>query len=572
MRRPLLLLVLTCVASLAAPAASPAHPERPTVFPAYKVVGPPKYRTTGTALVVCQRDSGARLKRIYKGRGAKTRRELRRRLKLLKKCRFREIQPAVNAARSGYRILIMPGVYTEPASRTTPFVQPGDASKCGEDFAVTEGFDNTAPPPAGPSSADPPVRPNRNHHIKCPNSRNLIAIIGDERLEEDAAAPSDPVCRRLCNLQIEGYGKTAKDVLITSDRRKTDVIRADRTNGIYLRRFTIENGAFNGIDIVETDGFTVKEIEARFNQNYGILSFTATNGLYDRIDGHHNGDSGVYPGSGMKGCALENHDLYGTCEKLGCQRWTTEIRNSRSHDNVLGYSGTAGNSTYVHDNEFDNNSAGLTTDSFASGHPGMPQECFKWERNKIHSNNNNLFSAENQQKCAAGGTTFDQRPQDLVCPQFQVPVGTGVLVAGGNRNLLRENWIYDNWRWGVAQLGVPAAVRGDDDPAHQTDTSNGNRYVDNRMGVRPDGTRDPNGVDFWWDEQGVGNCWQGNMGAGGAATTSDPILVPGCAKPSNSAASNPLKLGRQVPCTAWDPKRNPRPVGCDWFDVGPEPQ
>jgi hypothetical protein len=561
---------LSVLAFLVLAAAAQAHPERPTVFPAYRVAGAPKYRTTGPAVVVCQKDSKARLKALYKGKGKKTRRELKRKLALLKKCRFSEIQKAVNASKTGYRILLMPGVYTEPTSRASKF-GVYQQEPCANDYAVTEGFDD-APPPAGPSSADPPVRPNRNFHIKCPNSRNLIAIVGDDTVETDPSAPSDPKCVRLCNLQIEGYGKTAKDVLITSDRIKTDVIRVDRAYGIYLRRFTIENGAFNGIDIVETDGFTVKEIEARFNQNYGILSFTATNGLYDRIDAHHNGDSGVYPGSGMKGCALENHDIYGTCATLGCQRWTTEIRNSHSHHNVLGYSGTAGNSSWVHDNEFDDNASGLTTDSFASGHPGMPQECFKWERNRIHSNNLNLFTDENQQKCAAGGTTFDKRPQELVCPQFQTAVGTGVLIAGGNRNLLRDNWIYDNWRWGTAQLFVPAAVRDDNDPDHQEDTSNGNRYLDNRMGVTPDGKRDANGVDFWWDEQGVGNCWTGNVGPNGGATTSDPLVVPGCSSPSNSPSSRPDKTGLQVPCTAWDPKNNPRPVGCTWFETPAEPE
>jgi hypothetical protein len=568
MRRALPLLAL--LALVLVPVAAQAHPERPTKFPEYKVAGPPKYRTTGPALVVCQKDSRARLKQLYKGKGKKTRRTLKRKLALLKKCRFSEIQPAVNAAKSGYRILIMPGVYTEPSARKVPF---GEYQKepCPNDYAVTEGFDQP-PPPAGPTSNDPPIRPDRNMHLKCPNAKNLIAVVGDARPETDSTAPLEPECNRLCNLQIEGYGKTYKDVVISSDRVKTDVMRIDRAYGIYLRRFTIENGAFNGIDIVETDGFQVKDIEARFNQNYGILSFTATNGLYDRIDAHHNGDSGVYPGSGMKGCALQNHDVYGTCQELGCQRSTTEIRNVYSHHNVLGYSGTAANSTYVHDSTFSDNASGLTTDSFASGHPGMPQECFRWERNKIHSNNFNPFSAENQQKCAAGGTVFRDRPQELVCPQFQTAVGTGVLVAGGNRNLLRDNWIYDNWRWGAAQLGVPASVRDDNDPEHQSDTSNGNRYVDNRMGVRPDGTRDPNGVDFWWDEQGVGNCWTGNVTAGGGAVKSDPNALPGCSNPSSNPANQPLKLGRQVPCTAWDPQSNPRPVGCDWFDVGPEPQ
>ena len=68
----------------------------------------------------------------------------------------------------------------------------------------------------------------------------------------------------------------------------------------------------------------------------------------------------------------------------------------------------------------------------------------------------------------------------------------------------------------------------------QFDTSNKNRYDDNKVGVRPDGTRDPNGVDFWWDEEGSGNCWQGNTGPGGAKPTSDPATLPTCSSGGSS--------------------------------------
>jgi len=56
-------------------------------------------------------------------------------------------------------------------------------------------------------------------------------------------------------------------------------------------------------------------------------------------------------------------------------------------------------------------------------------------------------------------------------------------------------------------LSVPASIRGDNDPAHQEDTSNGNRFIGNFMGQAPDGSRKPNGLEFEWDSGGQGNCF-----------------------------------------------------------------
>ena len=71
-------------------------------------------------------------------------------------------------------------------------------------------------------------------------------------------------------------------------------------------------------------------------------------------------------------------------------------------------------------------------------------------------------------------------------------------------------------------LAAPAASRGE--PAKGVDTSFDDTFTGNKMGVRPDGTRDPNGNDFWWDEEGRGNCWTGNTGPAGAAPSSNVVL------------------------------------------------
>jgi hypothetical protein len=580
MRRLLAVLVVLAVAGLV-PAVAAAHPERGTSFPSIDLKPPapggiPVARSTGPSVVVCKASSKAKLVHEFRG----NRRLLKNRLATLKRCRFHDIQAAVNAAKSNYRVLIMPGVYEEMPSRMVPTGTYKDGSTCGNDYVVTEGFGNDAPPPVGPRSNDPPVRPDRNLQTTCPNAKNLIEVIGDPTHEADPLHPSLPKCLQKCNLQIVGLGRSAGDVLIRGDRKKSDVLRVDRAWGIYLAHFTVEQSAFNNLDLVEVNGFQIHDVVARYGQDYGILSFTSTNGLYDHVTAYGNGDSGIYPGSTEKGCNT-NPNVYGTCgalvgtaaangtENRGCAFYSIEIRNSDSYGNTLGYSGTAGNSTWVHDNDFHDNATGLSTDSFAAGHPGMPQECVKWERNKIRTNNVNFFETAKQKYC--GATPFVLRPRTMVCPQFQVPVGTGIIIAGGNRNLIRDNDIYDNWRQGILLFAVPAALRGDNDPEHQLDTSNGNRFIDNLMGATAEGTRMPNGRDFTWDSEGSGNCFDGNQLKSGAGHTSEPAILPGCPGSRIVMPTNLAVLAPMISCAAWDPKNMPNPPGCDWFTTPRKP-
>jgi hypothetical protein len=236
-------------------------------------------------------------------------------------------------------------------------------------------------------------------------------------------------------------------VLIDGSRKKLNVIRADRADGIHLRNFTVEFSDFNNIYVLETNGFRMENIVSRWSREYGFLSFTSDNGLYRKLTAYGSGDSGIYPGSGPEG---------------HCQRYGIEIRNVNSHHNTIGYSGTAGNGVWAHDNRFHHNATGMTTDSFASGHPGMPQDCSKWERNEIYSNNLDLFNEARDQYCFEENRPIAERNPKIVCPAFSVPVGTGLLIGGGNRNIIKNNRIWDNWRAGVMLIAVPAAIREED--------------------------------------------------------------------------------------------------------------
>ena len=541
---------LGAMIALALPASAGAHAERATFFPDPNLGDFPEYRTDGARRIVCKKDTRQRIQELPS--------EIRRyNQKLLPRCGYRSIQDAINQSGNDTRILVMPGVYEEQRHRTPP---PG----------CEAAYQNT-----GALSYE--------QHRQCPNAQNLIAILGDTN--------GDRICDSKCNIQIEGTGASPEDVLITGARTKLNVIRADRADGVYLKNFAVEFSDFNNIYVLETNGFRIDTVNSRYSREYAILSFASDHGIYENCDASYSGDSGVYPGSGPN-ARHGQPDVHG-------HAYGIEIRNCRSHHNTIGMSGTAGNGTWAHDNEFDQNSTGVTTDSFAGGHPGMPQDNSKWSHNQIHSNNVNLFDDERDAYCR--DTPWEERDPQKVCPTFQVPVGTGILIAGGNDNVVEENYIYDNWRRGTMLHWVPAALRGETDEAKNYDTSTNNQYLRNCMGTRPldpgnvdfsvcEGTQDRNGVDFWWDEEEGqdcieeqpgcveddsqrGNCWTGNRGFDGQPYSSDPpdLLLPVCPGLDVFRPGNTEKQATLVPCATWHPIDNPDPPGCDWFTTPNEP-
>jgi hypothetical protein len=547
---------LVALFALAMPAGAGAHSERATFFPDPNLGDFPTYRTDGPSLVVCKPNSKYRIQQLPDP-------DLRRyNEELLSRCTFRNIQDAVNRAANGYRILVLPGVYYEK-----PSLEPAPAG-CEDVYQRT---------------ANGQTALSYEEHRQCPNAQNLIAILGD--------TDGDRICDSKCNIQIEGTGDGPNDVRINGQKTRLNVIRADRADGVYLKNMTVWYSDFNNIYVLETNGFRIDQIVTRYSREYGILSFTSDHGIYENCEASHSGDSGLYPGSGPN-ARHGQPDAHGYVYGI-------EIRNCVSHHNTIGESGTAGNGTWSHDNVFRNNAIGITTDSFAGGHPGMPQDNSKWSHNLIYSNNNNIFTDDRDAYCQQ--TPWEERDPRKVCPTFQVPVGTGLLIAGGNANKVEENYIFDNWRNGTMLFWVPATLRGEEDSEKTYDTSSNNQYLRNCMSSRPfdlsnvdfsvcEGTRDSNGTDFWWDEEEgndcieeqpgcvdndteFGNCWAGNQGFDGETPTSDPVdvLLPICPgldqfRPGNSSKQAPL-----VPCATWDPMTNTDPPGCDWFTTPPEP-
>ena len=545
-------------------------------------------RKVGTTRVVCHSGSLARAmrdirraRRGYRLRPSEKRRKLSakqarslRKLnrRLARRCRFHQIQPAVTASHNNDRVVIMPGVYREPTARKVPSFPP----QC-------EPYRTTSEKGKGAVSYE--------YHYRCPNAQNLVAVIG-RALGPGQDPPSSPTgrpdphglpnaggCIR-CNVQIEGSGATPDAVVLDAGRVASgngaplgsvkDVgLKADRADGLVLRNFTVRHAAEHDVYILETDGYVQDRIKFMYAGEYGALMFTSDHGLTQNCDAAGSGDSGIYPGGAPDTGAQRDPQFYPK------RRLNQETRHCDIHHNNMATSGTMGNAVHFHDNEIYDNAAGLVTDSFyAGGHPGFPQDSTVYENNNVHDNNFNVYG-----------------PNSDVKSITPVPIGVGVLIAGGNNDVIRHNHIYDNWRRGTMLIAVPdviaCAPHPDEGappctPKSLSSTSNSNLVYDNVMGRSPSGNTMPNGVDFWWDEfpGNTGNCWYPNTGSAGtvASITSDPspppvpgTTVPGflpqdCGSPANVGLGNAAKEAMLLDCAA-----NGNDGVCEWYQPPAKP-
>jgi hypothetical protein len=495
-----------------------AHEER-TVSPPAGSGSVPEYRTEGPTLLVCKTDAVDFTARIATFEPDL----LAANQALWEQCQangFRDLQEAVNnVTQPGTIIKILPGVYLEEPSLAEP----------SEECAALA---------AAPATSYQAL--SYEQHEQCPNNQNLVAILGIE------------------NLQIEGTGASPEDVVIDAQFRKPVAIRADRSHGLYLRNVTVQHTTLDAIYVLETDGFVIDRVVGRYNDQYGLRTVASDHGVITDCEAYGNGFAGISAAALTDAVGATGHDA---------ERYTIEIRNCHSHDNLIGYTGTAGNFVWAHDNRFVDNSVGIAADSVAPGPSGGPQHHGLFERNVIANNNKNYYAFVRDGTCARPSA---ERGYDtgVVCPAIGVPPGTGVINAGGNDNTWRDNFVYGHTYAGFVLSWLPGFLRGDTGLSAQFDTSHHNRYYGNRLGVNENGEPAPNRMDFWWDGQGVGSCWQ----APGGETKSEPLVFPRCGPHGLLAGygtaryiAEPAKAVKLYVCSGYDLASARLPSGCDWF-------
>jgi hypothetical protein len=553
------------VAPLALAPPASAHVERPSYWPDPKPdcsVSPcaggkvPDVRTLASALdasqpgdtrVVCQADSLQRLQSSITAalqHGYDVRPTEHHTLsqsqatqllainqQLFAMCTYHQIQAAVTDSGNNDRVVVMPGLYTEPTSRAQPTHDPACAQ-----YAI-------------PSDSGDPGALSHDYQIYCPNDANLVAVIG--RGPDTAPPPNPPLTNRhgipnvgpciRCNLQLEGSGVSPDDVIVEAGdpvagdggpsavgNEKDVGIFVDRADGFVLRNLVVRHAREHDIYILETDGYRFSDFKTFYAGGYGVLTFVEDHGVIEHCEAAGNGDSGIYPGSGADSTDHRYLPFYPV------RRYSQVIRDCDMHHNTGGMSGTDSHGTLITHNNFYDNALGFTVDVFtAPGHPGYPQHGNTFSNNNFYDNNFNPYVASSD-----------------VAPFIPAPVGTGGWIAGGNENEVVGNRFWNNWRRGLMIFAVPDATVcgpppvGSSTPVPGCDplkvsTSYNNRVHGNVMGVDPSGHVEPNGVDFWWDSflGNTGNCWWGNKAAPGRKITSSPGYLPGCANGTNPRLS-----------------------------------
>ena len=547
---------------------------------------------------------------------------------LAEKCGYHSVQAAINDSGNNDRVVIMPGRYIERRSRKAPTNDP----KC--DPSMIQADTSGAPTPS------------YKYQAKCPNDQNLIHVLG-RAVKGEPLDPPDPNrhgipeqelgrCVR-CNLQIEGSGVKAEDVILDGGKGYTKpmkpmarpggkrpasachppddqpnpcyakhvVLRVDRADGMVGRNFLVRGAKEHAFYAEETDGLLLDRVKFFWGADYGHLSYTTDHHVVKNCEGIGAGDAAVYPGASPQTGDFRDESFYPK------QRFNTVVKRCDLHANVMGYSGSMGNSTRVTKNRFYGNVNGLTSDTVSpQGHPGYPADGMQVDRNWFYSNNLDIYR--------------EDPPFEPLIPE---PIGTGMIYFGYNDATVTKNWFFDNWRRGTMLQAAPDAMieafRGSpegnldeqihcpapDEEATVSTTSCDNRYFANHMGRVPPrfevhrglkkfgnqtGLLDtplpkrlPNGVDFWWDEfsGNTGNCWYDNTGPDGThdSLTGDPppppvqgTSVPGFL-PEDCATSVgtgvPTKTSELLTCflqRETDTEETSLPT-CDWFDTPPRP-
>ena len=514
---------------------------------------------------------------------------------LAKQCDYHAIQPAVNDSGNNDRIVIMPGRYTEPASRRQPTNDP----RCNPSLLQQD-----------QSGA---LTPSYEYQATCPNDQNLVYVQG-RAIKGDPLPVPDPdrhgipeqelgECVR-CNLQIEGSGAMPEDVIIDggkgyenpaqptaqpTDYAKHVVMRTDRSDGFVGRNFLLRGALEHGFYTEETDGILLDRVKFYWGADYGHLSFTTDHNVVKNCEAIGSGDAGVYPGAAPQTGEFRDETFY------PFERLNTVVKKCDLHGNTLAYSGSMGNSVRVTANHIYGNTLGIASDTLsAPGHPGFPADGMLIDRNYIYSNNLNLFT-----------------PDPPFEPYIGIPLGTGVIWAGLNGGELRENWIFDNWRHGTVLLAVPDALGGEpegnvDRTIHCTltaisSTSCGNSYHDNHLGqVPPDFKFPPEAAMTMFGNKtppGAARCSRTASTSGGtsspgttatAGSTTSALTEPPRASPAPARESLPtcsratvarasaigdvIKEAVLLDCSMWSrgETAEDRPL-CYWFQMPAKP-
>ncbi|HVV90036.1 MAG TPA: hypothetical protein VHB53_06040 [Solirubrobacterales bacterium] len=315
--------------------------------------------------------------------------------------------------------------------------------------------------------------------------------------------------RRYDGMTIEGTKKDPRRVVLEGRNARSEFgaaqngIEALGVDGLVLKNLWARNYESNGFFVHATNegdehcgGYTMNNLRASGNRAYGLIARNCLGGKMINSVGYRQGGSAFYVGETP--CDSEEWNVYGQAPCQRKPRWTL-LKDDRGYENALGYSGA--NSRYVRiiENAFYDDGTGVVSATLDSA----GQEPNGWnviERNDVFWNNYNYFLARSAFPATSAGLG------ELNGQTLNYPTGVGIVIYGGDDDVVRANRVFGNDKWGIASFSGPGETLVADEGNEARNVNN--EIVENVMGRYGS---DPNGeYDIWNDDTGGGNCWGAN--------------------------------------------------------------
>ena len=179
-------------------------------------------------------------------------------------------------------------------------------------------------------------------------------------------------------------------------------------NGVAIENMTAMNYNHNGFFWTGVTGYRGSYLTSYRTGDYGVYAFDSVKGVLEHIYAAGSPDAGVYIGE--------------------CYPCDAVVNDVVSEHNGLGYSGTnSGGNLLIVNSVFRNNRAGIVPNS-GSYELCYPERDTTIVGNSVYSNN---------------------QPDTPAIDVALLAMGNGILTAGGVRNLIQRNLVYDHDKSGI---------------------------------------------------------------------------------------------------------------------------
>ena len=275
-------------------------------------------------------------------------------------------------------------------------------------------------------------------------------------------------------LKLIGNPGAPEKVVLDGKGRKQNGVLVNGADEVTVRGFTARDYKANGFFFVNDVGYTARDLIAAKSGVYGVYAFNSKGGTMRDSEAYYHSDAGFYIGQ----TPAQDKPV------------RSIVRNVTSWGNPIGFSATNMRYVTITGSRFYNNAIGIVPNALDS-EKFPPAEDNIIRDNEIFWNNFNVHA----------GAPFKPKASGVVP---LVPVGTGVLLLGGRRNVVENNRIFGNYTVGAA------AIEGfllEKNP--QARALVGNTVRNNEFGL---GGTDLNGRDIAYDGNGSDNCLAPNTG------------------------------------------------------------